>query len=94
MTGVLVGAVAVLVAGALVPMRQRDSGLRTARAVARSAHARLGHLLATADADTVRRARERWTTAGAPLSRARSAEDHAPAEASGTTITLVDIGRN
>lgn len=84
MTAALVGAgaAALLVAGALVPLLRRGPGRRAARARARSAHARLGHLLATvdADADTLRRARERWTTAGALLSRARSAEDHALAE--------------
>lgn len=83
MTGALVGAAAVLlVAGALVPLLRRDPGRRAARAAARSAHARLGHLLATADADpdAIRRARERWTTAGALLARGASAGDLALAE--------------
>lgn len=84
MTGVLVGAAAaaVLVAGALVPLLRGVPGRRAARAAARSAHARLGHLLATVDADPdlARRATERWTTAGALLARAGSAEDLALAE--------------
>jgi hypothetical protein len=84
-------AAAVLVAGAAVPLLRRRPGLRTARARARSAHARLGHLLAAADVDAARagRAHERWTTAGALLSRARSAEDLAVAErtaAEGVTL--------
>lgn len=86
--GVLVGAVAVavLAAGALVPLLRRGPGLRAARAGARSAHARLGHLVATVDADpsTIRRARERWTTAGALLARAATAEDLALAERTAT----------
>ena len=85
MTGLLVAAAAaaVLVAGAAAPvLLGRDPGRRAARARARSAHARLGHLLATAgaDADASRAARERWTTAGALLSRGTSAADLALAE--------------
>ena len=83
LTGTLAAlAAAVLVAGAAVPLLRRRPGLRTARARARSAHARLGHLLETVDVDpaTACRARERWTTAGALLSRARSAEDLGLAE--------------
>jgi hypothetical protein len=83
-TAVVLGmaAGAVLVAGALVPLLRRGPGLRAARARARSAHARLGHLLATvaADPDTARRARERWTTTGALLAHAATAEDLALAE--------------
>lgn len=84
MSGVLIGTVAaaVLACGALVPLLRRSAGVRAARARARSAHSRLGHLLATvdADADALRRARERWTTAGALLARASAAADHALAE--------------
>jgi hypothetical protein len=81
-TGAVLGGAAILLAaGALLPvlMGARRRGARGAAARARSAHARLGHGLATTvGADP--RAAERFTTAGAVLSRARTARDFALAE--------------
>lgn len=83
-TAGVIGAVVLLVAGALVPVLMHGRGAtRGAAARARSAHARLGHALATVkdvDPDVRRTAAERWTAAGAVLAQARSVPDFELAE--------------
>lgn len=73
MSWVLAGLV--LVAGAVGPVLLRHRpGLAGPRARARSAHARLGHELATSDVPPGVRAaaEERWTTCGGLLASART----------------------
>lgn len=84
-TALVIGGLALLAAGALVPvlLQARRQGARGAAARARSAHARLGHVLETAggvDPVVHRRGYERWTAAGAVLAQARSAPEFALAE--------------
>jgi hypothetical protein len=78
-------AAVVLLAGALVPVllgRQRQRLSSDDEAIAaRSRHNKLGLYVETpGDSDLLKRARERWVTAGSVLASARSEEDFKLAE--------------
>lgn len=77
-----VAVAALLAAGAVVPVvgGWRPGRDRGPRARARSAHALLGHALATGpvprEPERVRAAQERWTTCGGVLAEARTSAQY------------------